>query len=61
MADEHRCAACNGVFPTLEALQAHARDEHQPAQQFSCAACGGAFSSQELLSAHARESHPARS
>ncbi len=60
MADEHRCAACGGVFATAEALQAHARSEHQKAQQFSCAACGGAFASQEALSAHARESHAMR-
>lgn len=57
MADEHRCAACASVFPTREALQAHARSEHQTVQQFSCAACGGAFASQEALSAHAREAH----
>lgn len=56
MADEHRCAACTSVFPTREALQAHASSEHQPPQQFACAA-DGAFASQEALSAHAREAH----
>ena len=57
MAEQFKCAACGGEFASAEALQAHAKAEHQQAQQFSCGACGGTFGSQEELRAHAQAAH----
>jgi hypothetical protein len=59
----HRCATCNGTFPTLKALEAHKKAKHKTRAQFSsligasrvCPCCHVEFSSRTRLLAHISE------
>jgi uncharacterized C2H2 Zn-finger protein len=54
-----RCPACGAEFETQEALDAHAREQHQAQQMggFRCPACGAEFETQEALDGHTNSAH----
>lgn len=53
------CELCDGEFGSQEQLEAHAREEHGPADEAGhiCAACGSVFGSREELGLHAKADH----
>lgn len=55
------CAKCGAEFDSQDQLDAHVREEHEPAPDggFICAACGMEFGSQEELDTHAKAEHGA--
>jgi uncharacterized C2H2 Zn-finger protein len=54
-----RCPACGAEFETQEALDTHAREQHQtqPKGAFRCPACGAEFETQDSLDAHTKSAH----
>jgi uncharacterized C2H2 Zn-finger protein len=54
-----RCPACGMEFETQEALDTHAREQHQAQQTsgFRCPACGAEYETQEALDAHTTSAH----
>ena len=54
-----RCPACGAEFETQEALDTHAREEHQPQpmSSFRCPACGAEFETQDSLDEHTKSAH----
>ena len=54
-----RCPACGQEFETQEALDTHAREEHQPQpmSSFRCPACGAEFETQDSLDEHTKSAH----